>query len=271
MEQPKRMSTLVKIVLALVALNVVLCAGVAVYLTMSRAARQQAEAGTPMGRVATPTPTRTVTPGGPTLTPTPTRSRPTNTARPASTGATATRPPVPPASATPAPPQPTQPPQPTPPAATPAPAGTIILNDPTLQDLLTVLANARAGQAVQANISQGALDAQIRDALSASPDATYQHQEIRLEGGRLLLIGRGQLQGITAPVEVTARLYASECRLAIDIERMRIAGLPAPRFLVDQVSASARQWADNYLATFNYCVEQVSMVNQQVVLAGRVR
>jgi len=261
MQDKRRLNTLLKIALALVAVNVLLCGCVIVYLTLLRPARA-GESPLPWPLAGRNTATRT--PAPPLKTPTATAPLPaTYTPLPPTATRLAQQPTVPPT-------QPAVPPtSAATPAPPPAPAGAIVLNDPTLSQLLQAVANGQAGQAVFVNLSEGALDREIQASLTAG--GAYQHQSARLQGGRLILTGRGSFEGISAEVQTTARLYAAGCRMTLDVERMRIGLLPAPRALVDQVQASARESLGGYAAAVGLCVEGVSVGDGALSIAGRVQ
>jgi len=270
---PKRKGVqgLLKIALVLVIINAMLCVGAAAFLFLSRdkGSEEAAPTMTPPARltaVATPqaeaTSSRTATPARAKTTPTPIGTvrvtviapRLTNTALPQATR--------PPATAVPAPPTPQPPTQ-------PAPSGGVILSDPSFQKLLNTLANMSSGEAVQVSLSEGLLNREISASLAGN--STYQHESAQLSDGRLMLLGRGQIQGLSARVETTVRPYAGDCRLTLEIERMRVGSFPAPRFLIDQLAAGARQWSDGYVNAVNFCVEYASVVDRRLILAGHVK
>ncbi len=241
-----RTTTLLKIVLVLVILNAVLCLGAAAYLWFLRSEAPAVALGTPVGA----RPSATAVP-----------QQPNQTRAPGVGTALPTRPAGTPAAGTPAA---TRPPQ-----QTAAPAAGTVLNDPSLQALFDAIANAPAGERVQANAGEAALSAEVVNSIGTNP--TYQHESLQLRDGRITLTGRGTVQGISARIEVTVRPYTSDCRLVLEIERIRVGGLPAPRFLVDQATTAANQWSEDYMNAMNFCVDQLSVANGRLVLAGVVQ
>jgi len=266
---PKRggLTTLMKIILVLVIVNAMLCLGAAAYLMLSRhTARDEHSpaSATPARLTATATSrgtraaTTTATPAKAKATPTRAATVRVTVAAPRATNTPRTQATPPPATAT-----------PIPPTRQPAPSGGVILDDPSLQELLNTLVNTPSGEAVQVTLSEALLNREISASLGGN--STYQHESAQLIDGRLVLIGRGQIGGVSAKVETTVRPYAGDCRLTLEIERMRVGGLPAPRFLIDQLAAGARQWVDGYINAVNFCVEYASVVDRRLILAGHAK
>ena len=185
--------------------------------------------------------------------------------------------------ATPVPPQPTatvkqlnssatQPAAPTaqPQSGTPTPPQAIILTDPSLSDLASELSHLYSGQSIHITMSEDALQQELYKALGGDLSVGYQFQSVNMVPGRLIISGKAQMDALVVALEVTARPYVSDCWFDVQVEQVKLGRFPAPAFVSDQVQASITQWTEAYRNTDLICVSEITITNDQMILAGIV-
>ena len=154
------------------------------------------------------------------------------------------------------------------PSQTPAP---MVLTDPTLNDLMSQLANVQPGQSVRITMSETALNAEITAYLTQYPNPSYRHKKVNLLNGRLVIAGQVQLDRMVSDVEITARPYVGDCWFGVEIERVKLGRWPAPRFVADQVAQFVRQWTESYGETAPVCVQEITIEERRLIFVGVIR
>jgi len=185
--------------------------------------------------------------------------------------------------ATPVPPQPTatvkrlnsattQPAAPTtqPQSGTPTPRQAIILTDPSLSDLASELSHLYSGQSIHITMSEDALQKELYEYLGGELSGGFQFQSVNMVPGRLVITGKAQMDALVVALEITARPQVVDCWFAVRVEKVMIGKFQAPAFVSDQVQASITQWTEAYRNTELVCVSEITITDNQMILAGIV-
>ena len=185
--------------------------------------------------------------------------------------------------ATPVPPQPTatmkqldssatQPAAPTvqPQPGTPTPPQAIILTDPSLSDLASELSHLYSGQSIHITMSEDALQQELYKALGGDLSVGYQFQSVNMVPDGLVITGKAQMDALVVTLEITARPQVADCWFDVGVEKVMIGKFQAPAFVSDRVQEAITQWTEAYRNTELICVSEITLTDNQMILAGIV-
>ena len=166
----------------------------------------------------------------------------------------------------------TQPAAPTvqPQSGTPTPPQAIILTDPSLTDLASELSHLHSGQFIHITMSEAALQKELDASLGGDLSGGFQFQSVNMVPGRLVITGKAQMDVLVVALEVTARPYVSDCWFDVQVEQVKLGKFPAPAFVSDRVEEAITQWTEAYRNTELICVSEITLTDNQMILAGIV-
>jgi len=145
-----------------------------------------------------------------------------------------------------------------------------VLNDPSLSDLASELTSVTSGQAISISMSEDALQKELAAYLS-QPSSGYEFHSVEMEPGYLIIKGKGQMDVLVVNFTVTVRPYVTDCWFVVEVENVKLGKFPAPAFVNDEIQTYVNQWTDAYGNTGVFCVTDLNVTDDRMVLIGYVK
>jgi len=162
-------------------------------------------------------------------------------------------------------------PAPTPPAASSGEPEAIILNDPSLSDLAGELTSVTSGQSISISMSEDALQEELTTYLAPLTESGYEFHSVEMESERLIIKGKGQMDALVVNFTVTVRPYVTDCWFVVEVEKVKLGKFPAPAFVNDEIQTYVNQWTEAYGNTEVFCVTDLVVTDERMILNGYVQ
>jgi hypothetical protein len=147
----------------------------------------------------------------------------------------------------------------------------LLLVDPEFQNLGTLSAEmerSAPGRPVQIDYQEEALNREIATLWRTNPDLPYRNVQVDLQDNGVAIRGQVTVLGFQVDAYLEGTVVARDCRPALQVERVSLAGVLAPRFVRERVAAMAQESMAWYPADYPLCLEQIVLEETRATCHG---
>lgn len=162
------------------------------------------------------------------------------------------------------------------PTLTPEPEATLVSNalllaDPAISNTALLdaeMARSSTNRAVQIRYQEATLNAEIAALWQNNPNLPYRDVWVDLRRDQVVLTGMTTVLGFEVYTEMTGRVTAVDCVPVLGIERLAIAGVMTPKFVMDEVESRIMEAMTWYPADYPLCMEQIVLEETYATVYG---